>query len=158
MINANVKWLEQCSSLAHTFSKDRSSQIGAIVVNYWERIRVTGYNGFVTGADDEEEIMHMRPAKYMWTVHAEANAIANAAADGVAIRGCKLYTSMSVCSRCAPLIVQAGIGEVISYAPNDAKNFMFTNPDTREMWSNETLLAERFFMVGKVKVTYVKST
>lgn len=158
MINANAKWLEQCASLAKTFSKDKSSQIGAIVVNYWERIRVTGYNGFVTGADDADDDLHTRPQKYLWTVHAEANAIANAAADGVAIRGCKLYTSMSVCSRCAPLIVQAGIGEVISYAPDDLKNFLHTNAETRLMWQNESRVAEQFFKAGNVKYTYLRST
>jgi dCMP deaminase len=47
-------------------------------------------------------------------IHAEANAIAYAARNGVALEGSTLYTSLTPCRACAQLIVQAGIREVLA--------------------------------------------
>lgn len=46
-------------------------------------------------------------------VHAEANAIAYAAREGIALDGTTLYTTHSPCVRCAQLIINAGICEVV---------------------------------------------
>ena len=46
-------------------------------------------------------------------VHAEANAIAYAAKEGISTKGCSLYVTLSPCINCANLIIQAGIKEVI---------------------------------------------
>ena len=47
------------------------------------------------------------------TVHAEANAIAFAAAEGIRVRGAVLYCTVSPCKRCAELIINAGIVKVV---------------------------------------------
>ncbi len=46
-------------------------------------------------------------------VHAEANAIAYAAKEGISTKGCTLYVTLSPCINCANLIIQAGIKEVV---------------------------------------------
>ena len=55
------------------------------------------------------------PEKYQWTEHAERNAIYNAARNGVALEGARLYLNWGgcPCSDCARAIIQVGIQEVI---------------------------------------------
>lgn len=50
-------------------------------------------------------------------VHAEANAVAFAALNGVPLLGATLYTTLAPCLACAQLIVQAGIGRVVAARP-----------------------------------------
>ena len=85
--------------------------VGAILTND-RRIITTGYNGAAAGVEhcyhpggDDREC-----AK---SVHAEANAIAFAAKNGVNTFGSVLYTTHSPCITCARLLINAGIKEVI---------------------------------------------
>jgi dCMP deaminase len=48
------------------------------------------------------------------TVHAEANAICNAARNGVAVKGATIYCTMMPCYNCAKLIIQSGIIRVVA--------------------------------------------
>ncbi len=99
--------------LAATRSKDKSSQVGAVIVQD-RRILSTGYNGFPRGVNDDIPERHERPAKYLWTVHAEENAILNAARHGVKIIGASMYvTPFNPCMDCAKSIVSAGLIEVV---------------------------------------------
>ena len=68
-----------------TWSKDRSTQVGAVIVGEDRSPGPYGYNGFPRIIDDEKEERHIRPTKYDWTEHAERNAIYNAARMGVAL-------------------------------------------------------------------------
>lgn len=61
------------------WSKDTSAKKGRIIVGPDRLIRSTGYNGFVRGLDDDVAERNERPAKYIWTEHAERNAVYNAA-------------------------------------------------------------------------------
>jgi dCMP deaminase len=101
-----------------TWSKDRSTQVGAVVVGPDNDVRAIGYNGFPRGADDDIEARHERPLKYRWTEHAERNAIYIAARTGVALAGCRMYLPWFPCMDCARAIVQAGITELIAIRPN----------------------------------------
>jgi dCMP deaminase len=83
----------------------------------------TGYNGAPSGAPqcDEvgclvEEIKHGDGRVSLHcrrTVHAEANAILQAAKNGIEIRGGTLYCGMTPCRDCAMLIVNSGIKKII---------------------------------------------
>ena len=77
------------------WSKDRSRQVGCVVVGSDNSVRALGFNGFPRGLDDEKEQRHQRPAKYLWTEHAERNAIYSAARNGVS--GCFAGASFGVC-------------------------------------------------------------
>jgi dCMP deaminase len=99
--------------LAADRSKDPSTHVGAVIVNNRNHVVATGYNGFPAGLDDDELLKQGREVKLALTVHAEANAICSAASSNVSILGCKMYVFFTPCIRCAVLVAQAGIKEVI---------------------------------------------
>jgi dCMP deaminase len=96
-----------------TWSKDRGTQVGAVIVGEGNRIVSMGYNGFCRGIDDTKPERHEKPAKYYWTEHSEKNCIYNAAYNGVSTKGCVIYTSLFPCVDCARGIINSGIVEVI---------------------------------------------
>lgn len=121
-----VRWDDYFMALAKlvaTRSKDRSTKVGCVIVGPDNEIRSTGYNGFPRGVDDGAEERHQRPAKYLWTEHAERNAVYNAARAGMALKGCRIYLPWFPCMDCARAIVQSGLVEMICHEPdlNDPK-------------------------------------
>jgi len=99
--------------LVKTKSKDRSTQVGAVIVKEGRIPIVMGYNGFPRGVGDEVEARHERPAKYFYTEHAERNAVYAAARNGIALLGSGIYVTGLPCADCARAIIQAGIVEVL---------------------------------------------
>lgn len=95
-------------------SKDKYTQIGAVIVGPDNEIVSTGYNSFPRGIDDNVDIRQQRPEKYYWFEHAERNAIYNAARTGVSTLGCTMYLSCGIpCADCARGIINAGIRRII---------------------------------------------
>ncbi len=112
----SAKWDARFLRLAHevsTWSKDRSTQVGAVIVGDDKTPGPYGYNGFPRDVDDDAEDRHQRPSKYRWTEHAERNAIYNAARIGMGLKGCTMYVTHVPCADCARAIVQVGIREVV---------------------------------------------
>jgi len=66
-------------------SKDKRTQIGAVIVGKGNEIVSTGYNSFPRNINDSIEERQVRPEKYYWFEHAERNAIYNAARIGVSL-------------------------------------------------------------------------
>ena len=104
-------------------SKDRSTKIGAVIVDEHHNLMNTGFNGFPIGIDDTNPEYHDRPLKYDMTEHAERNAIYQAAAGRGGTRGATMYLGHSpidaICTDCARAIIQAGIVTVVG--PNEIK-------------------------------------
>lgn len=98
-------------------SKDPSLKVGCVVVSEDKVMVATGYNGIPSGVADLEERMQ-RPAKYLWTSHAEENAVAQSARVGARLKGGSVYTTNVPCSRCARMLIQAGITTVYAGANN----------------------------------------
>jgi dCMP deaminase len=98
------------ATLASRKSKD-STQVGCVIVGPDMEIRATGFNGIPRGVRDLGARMD-RPAKYLWTSHAEENAVAHAARVGVSLKGCVAYVTHQPCARCARMLIQAGIATV----------------------------------------------
>lgn len=92
-------------------SKDPDTKVGAVIVQGDTPIS-SGWNGLPRGVEDKEERLQ-RPEKYNWMVHAEANAILNAARLGVKTDGATLYINRFPCKDCAGFIIQAGIKRVV---------------------------------------------
>lgn len=87
--------------------------VGAVVVRD-KSILATGYNGSVRGlghCDDEGHLME--DGHCVRTVHAEANAIVQAARNGMRIDGASIYVTASPCWGCFRLIANAGIVKVV---------------------------------------------
>ena len=108
-------WNQRFLSLAEhisTWSKDPSTQVGAVIVDDQRRIISTGYNGFPRGVNDFPERYNNRDIKYEMIVHGEINAILFA---NQSIHGCTLYTwPFMPCSRCAAIVIQSGIRTVVA--------------------------------------------
>ena len=100
------------------WSKDRSRRVGCVIVGEGNDVRAMGFNGFPRGVDDDKEVRHQRPAKYLWTEHAERNAIYNAARAGTSLQGCRMYLPWFPCIDCARAIIQVGIQELVAVRPD----------------------------------------
>lgn len=99
-------------------SKDKSRQVGAIVVGASHNILSTGFNGLPRGCHDYRPERDERPEKYYWYEHAERNAIYNAARHGVRLEGATLYVNLFPCVDCARAVVQAGVKRVCAPSPD----------------------------------------
>lgn len=122
--NSFDRWCMDLAELVARRSKDRSRGIGAVIAGPDKTIRSVGYNGFPRGVDDDVEERHTRPDKYLWTEHAERNAIYNAVRAHTDIRNCTCYVNLFCCCNCARAIVQSGISRVVSYPPDDDPRWM----------------------------------
>jgi dCMP deaminase len=87
--------------------------VGAVLVRD-KTILSTGYNGSIRGLPHCDEAGHMMENGHCErTVHAEANAIIQAARNGVRIDGATIYTTASPCWACFRLIANAGIVKIV---------------------------------------------
>lgn len=111
------RWLGMARLVA-SWSKDRSRCVGCVIVNDRNVVVSLGWNGFPRDIDDGVEERHQRPDKYLWSEHAERNALFNAAASGNSTLNCRIYQSMYPCAHCARGIIQAGIREVVTVEPD----------------------------------------
>ncbi|MDD1767669.1 MAG: dCMP deaminase family protein [Methanomassiliicoccales archaeon] len=96
-------------------------QVGAVVVKE-KRVLTTGYNGAPKGLKHCGEVGCVREQNNVESgtrhelcrgVHAEQNAVIQAAYFGVSIKDASIYTTNFPCVLCAKIIVNAGIREVI---------------------------------------------
>jgi dCMP deaminase len=73
------------------------------------RLVAAGYNGFLPGTP---HVSRVREGHEQATVHAEQNAIADAARRGSSVEGCIAYVTHYPCINCAKILAAAGIAEV----------------------------------------------
>ncbi|MBI4582531.1 MAG: cytidine/deoxycytidylate deaminase family protein [Planctomycetes bacterium] len=86
--------------------------VGAVIVRD-RNILSTGYNGSIAGMPHCDEVGHMLENGHcIATIHAEANAILQAAKNGVNIANAFIYVSASPCWNCFKMIANAGIKKV----------------------------------------------
>lgn len=116
----SVKWDKRFLDLAQyisQWSKDPSTQVGAVIVDKDKRVVSLGYNGFPRGVNDSEERYNERETKYSLVVHAEINAILFAQKG---LKNTTLYTwPLPPCDRCTGFIIQSGIENIVSLESND---------------------------------------
>ncbi len=111
-----ASWDEYFMAIARevaTRSTCDRKHVGAVIVR--ERmILTTGYNGSIRGlahCDDEGHMME--DGHCVRTVHAEANAIVQAARNGVRLEGADIYVTASPCFGCFKLIANAGLRRIV---------------------------------------------
>lgn len=91
--------------------------VGAVIVKD-KNIVSTGYNGSPSGMPHCDEAGHlMLNGSCARTIHAEQNAIIQAAKHGMSIQGADIYVSHTPCYTCAKFIVTAGIKRVFCRSP-----------------------------------------
>lgn len=87
--------------------------VGAVIVRD-KAILSTGYNGSIRGLPHCDDAGHMMENDHcIATVHAEANAIIQAAKNGTGIDGADIYVTASPCWNCFKLIANSGIKRIV---------------------------------------------
>ncbi len=121
------KWDKRFMQLAETVGSwsscyQENRHIGAVIVKN-KRIMTTGYNGAPSGIEScrdrgtclrrEMNIPSGTRQELCYAVHAEQNAIAQAAKMGINIEGATLYCTHQPCIICTKIIINAGISRVV---------------------------------------------
>lgn len=110
----DIRFLRIAAECA-SWSKDPSTKVGVVAVNPAKRnVLATGYNGFPRNIRDRDEHLNDRVEKYKRMIHAELNAVCNAAWNGVSLRNSTFYVwNLPVCSSCALIMIQVGVDRVV---------------------------------------------
>ena len=121
------KWDKRFMNLAYTIAEwsscfQQNRKIGAVVVRD-KRILTTGYNGAPAGMKsciEKQECLRRTmdiPSgtrhEICYAIHAEQNAVIQAAKLGVSIQNATLYCTHQPCAICAKIIVNSGIARVV---------------------------------------------
>jgi dCMP deaminase len=118
------------AKLAATRSTCLAFPVGAVIVKN-KQVVATGYNGSPSGSAhcttqgfcypglDSCDASKTMPSR---AVHAEANAIAQAAKHGISTDGGSIYVTLEPCISCLKLIISAGIREVFYETPFNTEN------------------------------------
>jgi len=148
-------WDQYFIDLAHSVSKratcDRG-RAGCVIVRD-KQILVTGYVGSPRGLAHCDEVGHlMKKVTHeggsesfhcVRTVHAEQNAITQAARRGIALEGATLYVRMTPCRTCAMLIINCGIERVVCekkyHAAGESEDMLKEAGITLDYFSEELL-------------------
>lgn len=144
------KWHVRFIKLAHevaTWSIDPSTKVGCVLVKN-KRVISTGYNGFPKNISDSFDRLMDREQKYEITVHAEINAITTAALHGVSTEGAIAYITFNPCSRCASVLINAGIDSV----------YVSTKDDIPTRWIKNFALASTLLAEAGVEYKTVDPT
>ena len=126
-------FMEIANTVAERSTCDRGKTASVIVKN--KHILVTGYAGSPKGIPHCDDIGHQLKKivhedgsisqHCVRTVHAEQNAICQAAKLGIALEGATLYCKMTPCYTCAKMIINSGIKRVVAqkdyHASEDSK-------------------------------------
>lgn len=136
----DLRYLELARHVSR-WSKDPSTQTGAVLVAPDNSVVSMGYNGFARHTDDSPESYANRELKYKRIVHCERNAIILARRD---LTGCTLYTyPFMSCSTCAGMVIQAGITRCVAPPVPD---------HLKERWEADMAIATRDFAAAGVEL------
>ncbi|CAK1225051.1 deoxycytidylate deaminase [Fructobacillus tropaeoli] len=132
------------AAILSTRSTCTRRHVGAILVKD-HRIIASGYNGAVSGTPHCTEVGdYIVDGHCIRAVHAEQNALMQAASMGIAVEGSEVYVTDVPCVQCTKLLLQAGITKI---------NFM---RDYRNDEFAESLLKEK--NVALVQVPFESQT
>jgi dCMP deaminase len=109
-----MNWDEDHMDSAHRRAKKSkdSTKVGCAIFGPDHEMLSEGFNGPPIGVKELPE-RRERPTKYLYTCHAEENAVALAARSGHRLKGGTAYVTHHPCSRCARSLIQAGIVRVV---------------------------------------------
>ena len=135
---------EKVATWSSCFQQNR--QVGAVIVRD-KRMLTTGYNGAGSGIKSCKErgeclrrklnIPSGTRQEMCYAIHAEQNAIIQAAKMGVSVDRATIYCTHQPCSICAKMIINSGIRRVV---------FRYGYPDdfSMEMMKEANVLIEKF--------------
>lgn len=133
----NKRFVEMARFVAQ-WSKDPSTQTGAVITDLKRRVVSVGYNGLAQGVEDLPERYSNREIKYKIIVHCERNALLFARGS---VDGCTLYTwPFMSCATCCSMVIQAGIKRCVAPFSDN------------ERWVAEFELSKQMFKEADVEV------
>jgi len=138
-------WMDMAYKLSER-SKDDATQVGCIIINSDNRIISYGYNGFAEGIEDTED-RWKRPEKYKRVIHAEENAVLNPTIvikPGKPLFQCRMYITVLPCSKCARIVIQSGVKEVIYKNERGDKNSLLEYSLTQEMFKEANVVLRKY--------------
>jgi dCMP deaminase len=145
-----MNWDKYFLNIAETVklkSKDKRTQIGAVIVGRDNEIVSTGYNSFPRGINDNVDERQERPEKYFWFEHAERNAIYNAARIGVSLLDTTMYLTCGIpCCDCARGIISSGVGRIYCKTEDTTRN--------REHWDEHAKRSRQMFEESGVEIIF----
>ncbi len=141
-------WDEYFMQVAEVVSRRSTClrrSIGAVIVRD-KRILTTGYNGAPSGLAHCTDIGCLREklgvpsgerTEICRGLHAEQNAIIQAAKYGISVEGSTLYSTTEPCSLCAKMLINAGITKVVYGVP-------YPDNLSRELFKEAGMAVEHF--------------
>ena len=112
IVRPRVSWDDYFMNIAQVVASRSTcprKYVGAVVVRN-RTILSTGYNGSIRGMPHCSDVGHMMESGHcVATIHAEANAIIQAAKNGVLIDGATMYVTASPCWNCFKQCANAGL-------------------------------------------------
>ena len=102
------EYFKQLVTLTATRSSCERLHVGCLFIKD-NRIVAQGYNGYIAGCEHK---MVVRDNHNIATIHAEQNAIIQAAIHGVNIKGATLYCTNMPCSICTKMLINAQIVDI----------------------------------------------
>jgi len=139
------KWDKRFIELAEhvaQWSKDPSTQVGAVIVDNNNRIISLGFNGYPQHIPDDD--LHDRNSKLAKILHGEINALLFAQRS---LEGCVIYVwPMAPCSQCASAIIQSGIKRVGTIKPNK---------ELQKRWGDKMEITEGMFEAANVELRFL---
>ena len=117
------RFMELAENVASWSSCVRAGRhVGAVIVKN-KRILTTGYNGAPSGIKSCKErgfclrdklgIVSGTRAEMCYAIHAEQNAVIQAAKMGVSVEGATIYVTHQPCSVCTRILINAGISRIV---------------------------------------------
>jgi dCMP deaminase len=116
---ARPSWDEYFMATAHLIASRSACErlhVGCVIVSAGarrNRLIAAGYNGFLPGTPHRSRL---RDQHEQGTVHAEQNAIADAARRGSSVEGCVAYVTHFPCLNCAKILAAAGLSTIKYHA------------------------------------------
>lgn len=144
------KWNKRFRELANlvaTWSKD-TTKVGCVIIGSNKKIISTGYNGFPSNVFELDE-RKVSPVKYLYTSHAEENAIIQALGrPEIHTDTCTLYLSDGLfpCANCARLIIGSGINSIYCNPPDKTK--------LQGNWKDSLKASENMLKEAWVEINY----
>ena len=144
-MNNKIKWDKrflELSKLVSNWSKDPSTQTGAVIVRPDKTVASIGFNGFPKDMPDFQENYLNREEKYSRIIHCEMNAMIFCPEK---INGYTLYTyPLLSCDRCAVHMIQAGIKRFVTIKASQ---------DILSRWGDKFKKVEQYAREAGVEIT-----
>ena len=107
-------FIELAEAASRRATCDRA-RVGCVIVSKFGHVISSGYNGSLPGELHCDQIGHqMENGHCVRTIHAEINAIAACARQGISTEDASLFTTHSPCNTCFRVLKQAGITHIVA--------------------------------------------